>query len=382
VSVDFVVELPNAHGYNTVMNMVDCIRKHMHFIPTNTKVTAEGTTCLYLKEVWKHHGLPCSIISDRGSQFVGEFTCELYCLLGIELAPSTTYHPQTDGQAKHVNQEMEQYICIFTNECQDDWDELLPLSKFTYNNHIHSLMQQTPFMVDTGRHPQMGFEPQEPCSEVVEVNEFAEKMAKGLEEAKAALTKAKDEYKQYYDRRRTPAPIFKLGDMAWLDHSNIKTTHPSAKFGHHQLGPFEVEEKIGPSSYRIKLPLGLSRLHNVFPVIKLSLTKPDPFPGRVPPPPPPAKLIDGEEEFEVEKILDNRIQYHRLEYLIQWKGYYASHNSWSIHYNIHAPDAIAEFYLRHPRAPRQINAAFFDSIPFLHADASTWWRSECQGNVL
>jgi hypothetical protein len=70
---------------------------------------------------------------------------------------------------------MEQYIHIFTNECQDDWDELLPLSEFMYNNHIHSSMQQTPFMVDTGRHPQMGFEPQEPCSEVAEVNEFAEK---------------------------------------------------------------------------------------------------------------------------------------------------------------------------------------------------------------
>jgi hypothetical protein len=78
---------------------------------------------------------------------------ELYCLLGIELAPSTAYHPQTDGQTKRVNQEMEQYICIFTNEHQDDWDELLPLGEFTYNNHIHSLTQQTPFTVNTGRHP-------------------------------------------------------------------------------------------------------------------------------------------------------------------------------------------------------------------------------------
>jgi hypothetical protein len=228
----------------------------------------------------------------------------------------------------------------------------------------------------------MGFEPQELRSEVAEVNEFAEKMAKGLEEAKAALTKAKDEYKQYYNHCRTPAPIFKSGNMVWLDHSNIKMTRPSAKFGHHQLGLFEVEEKIGPSSYHIKLLPGLSHLHNVFPVVKLSLAEPNPFPGHVPPPPPPTKLIDGEEEFEVEKILDSRIWYCRLEYLIQWKGYNTSHNSWSIHYNVHAPDAIAEFYLCHPGAPHQINAAFFNSIPFLHADASTWWRSERRGNIL
>jgi hypothetical protein len=64
VSVDFVVELPNAHGYNVVMNVVDCIRKWAHFIPMNTTINAEGTAHLYLKEIWKHHGLPCSIISN------------------------------------------------------------------------------------------------------------------------------------------------------------------------------------------------------------------------------------------------------------------------------------------------------------------------------
>jgi hypothetical protein len=193
-------------------------------------------------------------------------------------------------------------------------------------------------------------------------------MAKGLEEAKVALTNwAKDEYMQYYNCCRTLAPIFKPGDMVWLDHSDIKTTCPSAKFRHYQLGPYQVKKQIGPSSYCIKLLPGLSHLHNAFPVIKLLLTEPDPFPSCVPPPPLPAELIDGKEEFEVEKILDSCIQYCRLEYLIQWKGYDTSYNSWSIHYNIHAPEAIAEFYLCHPGAPCQINATFFNCILFLHA---------------
>jgi hypothetical protein len=89
---------------------------------------------------------------------------------------------------------MEQYIHIFANECQDNWHELLPMDELTYNNHIHSSTQQTPSMVDTGRHPQIGFELQELHSEVELVNKFVEKMAKGLEEAKVVLTKAKDEY--------------------------------------------------------------------------------------------------------------------------------------------------------------------------------------------
>jgi hypothetical protein len=125
--------------------------------------------------------------------------CELDTLLGIKPATSTAYHPQTDGQTERANQELEGYLHIFTSRRQDDWDELLPLGGFSHNNHVHSLTQQTPFMVGTGRHPRMGFEPQQPRSKLESVNEFADRMAQGLEEAKAALTKVKNEYAMYYD---------------------------------------------------------------------------------------------------------------------------------------------------------------------------------------
>ena len=86
-------------------------------------------------------------------------TQELYHLLGIKLAATTAYHPQGDIQMERVNQELEQYLRLFVNEREDDWDELLPLAEFQYNNHVHSATQQTPFMLDSGRHPWMGFEP-------------------------------------------------------------------------------------------------------------------------------------------------------------------------------------------------------------------------------
>ena len=112
---------------------------------------ALGATQLYLQHIWRLHGLPRSTLSDQGSQFITEFMHELYyCLLGIFILSSMAYHPQSDGQTERVNQELKQYICIFVNERQDNWDTLLLLGEFAYNNHTHLLTQHWPFFVDTG----------------------------------------------------------------------------------------------------------------------------------------------------------------------------------------------------------------------------------------
>ncbi len=97
---------------------------------------AAGSANLYLQHIWKLHGLPQKVISDRGPQFIAAFMKELFRLLGIEVASSTAYHPQTNGQTKRVNQELEQYLWLFVNEQQNDWHSLLPLADFSYNNHI------------------------------------------------------------------------------------------------------------------------------------------------------------------------------------------------------------------------------------------------------
>ena len=88
-------------------------------------------------------------MSNCGPQFVATFIKELYRLLGIEATTSTAYHPQTDRQTEQINQKLEQYLRIFVEERQDSWYTLLPLAEFSYNNHIHSSTQQTPFLIDT-----------------------------------------------------------------------------------------------------------------------------------------------------------------------------------------------------------------------------------------
>jgi transposase InsO family protein len=364
VSVDFIVELPESAGHDAVMVVVDSVTKRAHFVSTLTTITAAGTARLFVQHVWRHHGLPRKVVSDRGPQFVAEFTRELYRVLGIKLAATTAFHPQGDGQTERVNQELEQYLRIFVNQRQDDWVDLLPLAEFQYNNHIHSSTQHPPFLLETGRLPRMGFEPDQRPSRVESVNEFKDRMKDTLEEAKAALAKSKDDMTRYYNQKRTAAPEYKPGDKVFLDASDIHTTRPSKKLSHRHLGPFLVERKVGNNAYRLRLPLSMKRFHPVFNVVKLSLAPTDPFPGRHIPPPPPPEIVDGEEEWVVEEILDSKIVNRKLRYLVKWKDFGLEHNSWEPWDHVHAPELLAEFYRRHPGAARHIRSTDFFSIPF------------------
>ena len=255
-----------------------------------SRITATGTAQLYLQHVWKHHRLPRRVVSDRGPQFVAEFTKELYRLLRIKLAATTMYHPQGDGQTERVNQELEQYLRLFVNQRQNDWDNLLPLAEFQYNNHVHTATQNIPFLLDTGWLPCMGFEPDQPPSSVESINKFEEQMENALKEAKAALVKSKDNMAKYYNQKWTPAPHYQPRDKVYLDASDIQTTRPSQKLSHWRLGPFPVVNKVGNNAYHLQLPPSMSQLHPVFNV-KLSPAPEDPIPRWHPLPPPLPEII-------------------------------------------------------------------------------------------
>ena len=176
---------------------------------------------------------------------------ELYRLLGVKLAATTVYHPQGDGQMEQVNQELEQFLHLFINQRQDNWDDLLPFAEFQYNNHIHLATQNVPFLLDTGQIPRMGFKPGQQRSHLESVNKFKEQMESALKEAKATLTKSKDNMARYYDRRRTPAPDYQPRDKVYLGASDIHTTRLSRKLSHQRLGPFPIVRKVGNGTYRL-----------------------------------------------------------------------------------------------------------------------------------
>jgi len=107
ISADFITKLPIVQGYNSILVVVDRLTKMVHFIPTTEKTSAEGLARLFRDNVWKLHGLPESIISDKGPQFMAGLMRELNRMLEIESKLLTASHPQTDGQTERVNQELE-----------------------------------------------------------------------------------------------------------------------------------------------------------------------------------------------------------------------------------------------------------------------------------
>jgi len=138
ILADFITKLPLAQGYDSILVVVDCLTKMVHFIPTTEKTSAEKLARLFRDNVWKLHGLPESIISDREPQFAAGLMKELNGMLGIKSKLSTAFHPQTDRQTDRVNQELEQYLRMFIDHRQEQWPEWLGTAEFAYNNKAHS----------------------------------------------------------------------------------------------------------------------------------------------------------------------------------------------------------------------------------------------------
>jgi hypothetical protein len=148
-----IAPLPNSKGYDAIMVVVDSFTKMKVLLPTTTHITAKGVALLFCTQVFKWFGMPTKIISDRGPQFVSNFMKELYSLLSIQGVPSTAWHPQTDGQTEWANQEVEQYLRLFTNYCQDNWSDWIDIAEFTLNDQIHSAIKHSPFFLMYGFHP-------------------------------------------------------------------------------------------------------------------------------------------------------------------------------------------------------------------------------------
>jgi len=139
ITADFITKLLLAQGYDAILVVCNRLTKMAHFIPTTENTSVEGLARLFRDHVWKLHGLPESIISDRGAQFAANLMSELNQILGIEIRLSMAFHPQIDGQTEQTNQELEQYLRMFIDHWQEQWPEWLG----TADQQKYHLSEQT-----------------------------------------------------------------------------------------------------------------------------------------------------------------------------------------------------------------------------------------------
>ena len=121
ILVDFITKLPMSKGHDLILVVCDRFSQMSHFVATTEKTMVEGLVKLFRDNIWKLHGLPESVILDRGPQFAAGLMKKLNKMLGIETKLSMAYHPETDGQTERMNQELEQYLRMYVNYRQNNW---------------------------------------------------------------------------------------------------------------------------------------------------------------------------------------------------------------------------------------------------------------------
>jgi hypothetical protein len=153
---------------------------------------------LMLRHVWRLHGTPKTITLDWGSIFTSQLTQELSQRLGVRLQPSTAYHPRTDGQLEIANKAVKQYLRHYVGYHQDDWEPLLVMAEFTYNNNDHLAIGVLPFQANYGFNPPIGGTPQaDQCLPLLEAQ--MEQLAKVQDKLKACLSRAQERMKAQFN---------------------------------------------------------------------------------------------------------------------------------------------------------------------------------------
>ena len=322
ISIDLVTGIPEVQGCDAILTVVDRLSKERHYIGTTKELNAEGLAGLFLKHMWKYHGLPQSIISDRGSQFIIDFWKFLCKKLGITAQLSTAWHPETDGQTERINGVMEQYLRSFVNYLQDDWLDWLPLAEFVGNNTESETTKVTPFFANKDFHPRMGFEPTRPPinanANELNADAFATRMEDIQSMLQSHMLLAQADHKKHANRHRGTAPQYRESDLVWLDTRNLFTKRPCRKLENWRAGPYPVKRVV--STHAIKLVLSEDIwVHLVFNVNLLEPAATDPpHAGHIQPPPTPIE-VDGEAEWKVNAIVDSRYtgRSKKLQYQVQ-----------------------------------------------------------------
>ena len=348
IGIDFVGPLPessNRDGTFDSITVIICLLTAMvHIVPSRINYNSKQIAELMFEEVYKLHGLPKHIISDRDVLFTSTFWSHLNKLIGTQLKMSSAYHPETDGSTERANRTVTQMLRQCINEKQTDWVSKLPAIEFAINSARSASTGFAPFFLNTGRMPRSMIWNNSRTNEYPSVRNFALQRKLALIAAHDSVLAARVKQTRDANRRRRMAP-FVEGDLVYLSTKNINFPKGLArKLIPKYIGPYKIIREFKNQSFEIELPRHLKQrgVHNVFHAALLRIHIPNDdrlFPGRL------DSQLGSEEstdsEWAVDKILSHSGAKDDALFEVQWK---AGDVTWLPYHQIEHLNALLAYF--------------------------------------
>jgi len=272
VSLDFIEGLPVSNRFDVIMVVVDKFTKYAHFVPLSYPFTALQVAQLYMNNIYKLHGLPQAIISNRDRIFTSSVWQQLFKLSDTKLCMSSSYHPQSDGQTERLNQCLEGFPRCTVHSCPKQWSKWLSVAEYWYNTTYHSALGRSPFEVLYGHSPRhLGISDMASCS-VPELESWLTERDLLTQLIKQQLMRVQQRMKAQADKGHSERE-FSVGDMVYLKlQPYIQTSvtcRSNQKLSFRFFGPFWILQRVGTVAYKLDLPQDCK----IHPVVHVSQLK-------------------------------------------------------------------------------------------------------------
>ncbi|XP_026103014.1 uncharacterized protein LOC113074396 [Carassius auratus] len=258
IALDFVSGLPPSKGNTVVLTVVDRFSKAVHFIPLPKLPSARETAQLVVDHVFRLHGFPVDVVSDRGPQFVSRFWREFCRQIGASASLSSGFHPQTNGQCERANQDLGRMLRCLASNNPSSWCKQLSWAEYAHNTLPVAASGMSPFECSVGYNPPL-FPSQEPDAAVPSALAFVQRCRRTWEKVRRILVQASGRTKTAADRRRSSPPAYVCGQRVWLSTKDLPLRAPSRKLAPRFIGPFRITkvvilEQLSRSEVSLELP--------------------------------------------------------------------------------------------------------------------------------
>ena len=363
VSMDLVTGLPPSEGYDAIFVAVCRLTKYAVCVPCAGTLNTVDFARLFIEQVILKHGLPEHLISDRDPRWTSEFWRAIARELNLHLSLSSSHHPQHDGQTEIVNQTVETMLRAFVNTDRSSWAKWLPFVNHAYNTSVHSSTGYSPHFLLYGKEASTELDilaqstphiPR-PRNALDHASNFLHDLSYHRERAREALAYAQEQAARAYNKGRR-IETFEEGDLVLVNPHSLELVDVQGtgrKLVQRMLGPFPVQAQINPLVYKLALPdtYPMNPVINIEHLRKYHEDASGTFAGVQRPllPDPRRSDVRASVEWEVEDIIGwrrNSRKGNRLEYLLRWKGFGPTEDSWVSEFDLRNAQDILRKFLR------------------------------------